>query len=53
MKIFIIGCGRIFSKHIESIKALGQKKLKIVGISDKNKKKLLFELEKIKCSWFL
>jgi predicted dehydrogenase len=41
MKIFIIGCGRIFLKHIESIKALGEKKFKIVGISDKDKRKIL------------
>ena len=33
MKIFIIGCGRILKKHIETINVLN-KKLKIVGISD-------------------
>jgi len=40
MKIFIIGCGRIFSKHFESIKALGEKKFKIVGIADVDIKKI-------------
>lgn len=53
MKIFIIGCGRIFSKHIESIKALGEKKFKIVGISDKNKKKLLFFSKQLNVPGFL
>ncbi len=53
MNIFIIGCGRIFSKHIESIKALGEKKYKIVGISDKNKKKLSFFSKRLKVPGFL
>ena len=53
MKIFIIGCGRIFSKHIESIKKLGEKKFKIVGISDKNKKKLLFFSKQLNVPGFL
>lgn len=34
MRIFIIGCGRIFSKHIESINVIGKKKFEIVGIAD-------------------
>ena len=33
MRIFIIGCGRILQKHLDSIKILSNK-LKIVGISD-------------------
>ena len=36
MKIYIIGCGRILQKHLDSIKILN-KKLKIVGISDLKK----------------
>ena len=42
-----------FSKHIESIKALGEKKFKIVGISDKNKKKLLFFSKQLNVPGFL
>ena len=53
MKIFIIGCGRIFSKHMESIKVLGEKKLKIVGISDKNKKKLNLNSKKLNVPGFI
>ena len=36
MKIFIIGCGRILQKHLDSIKILGNK-LEIVGVSDLKK----------------
>ncbi len=39
MKIFIVGCGRILSKHLDSIKILNDK-LQIVGISDIKKKRL-------------
>ena len=39
MKIFIVGCGRILQKHLDSIKILN-KKLSIVGISDLKKDKL-------------
>ena len=53
MKIFIVGCGRIFSKHIDSIKALGEKKFQIVGISDKNKKKLNFFSKKLNIPGYL
>ena len=38
MKIFLIGCGRILKKHLDSIKLL-KNNLTIVGISDVNKKK--------------
>jgi len=44
MKIFIVGCGRILSKHLDSIKIL-KDKLQIVGISD-IKKKRLFDISK-------
>ncbi len=53
MKIFIIGCGRIFSKHIESIKALGNKKFKLVGISDTEIDKINFFSEKLKIPGYL
>ena len=33
IKIFIIGCGRILKKHIETIKKL-KNKLEIVGIAE-------------------
>ncbi len=37
----IIGCGRIFSKHYNSIKKIGENKIKIVGVCDlKAKKKM-------------
>ena len=38
MKIFLVGCGRILPKHLESIKSLN-KKFKLVGICDVNEKK--------------
>ena len=40
MKTLIIGCGRIFSKHLDSIDRLGKRKIKIVGICDLDKNKL-------------
>ena len=40
MKVLIIGCGRIFSKHLESINKLGAKKIKIVGVCDIDKIKI-------------
>ena len=53
MKIFVIGCGRIFSKHIESIKALGEKKFAVVGISDTDQKKLNFFSKKLNVPGYL
>ncbi len=53
MKIFIIGCGRIFPKHIESIKALGIKKFKLVGISDIKTDKINFFTKKLKIPGYL
>ena len=47
MKIFIIGCGRILQKHLDSIKIL--KKIKIVGIADINKDRLNKIFKKDKC----
>ena len=35
----IIGCGRIFPKHFDSLKKLGRKKIKIIGVCDSNIKK--------------
>ncbi len=32
----IIGCGRIFSKHYNSLKKIGENKIKIVGVCDLN-----------------
>lgn len=40
MKVLIVGCGRIFNKHYQSIKKLGNKKITIVGICDINKLKI-------------
>lgn len=51
-KIFIVGCGRILQKHIDSINILSNK-LKIVGISDKNKIKLNLISQKLKIKGFL
>ena len=39
MKIYIIGCGRILQKHLDSIKILN-KKLKIVGYFGLKKNRL-------------
>ena len=35
----IIGCGRIFSKHYNSLKKIGENKIKIVGVCDLKDKK--------------
>jgi UDP-N-acetyl-2-amino-2-deoxyglucuronate dehydrogenase len=51
MKIFLVGCGRILQKHLDSIKILNDK-LKIVGISDLNKKKLLVNSKKLNVKGF-
>lgn len=51
MKIFIIGCGRILQKHLDSIKILGNK-LKIVGVSDLKKSRLKKTAEKLNTSKF-
>tara|TARA_B100000242_G_scaffold294139_1_gene275064 strand:+ start:2221 stop:3258 length:1038 start_codon:yes stop_codon:yes gene_type:complete len=40
MNTLIIGCGRIFYKHLESINALRKKEIRIVGFCDKDTKKL-------------
>ena len=39
MKIFLVGCGRILQKHLDSINILNAK-IKIVGVSDIKKKDL-------------
>ena len=52
MKIFIIGCGRILKKHLDSIKIL-KKELKIVGIADINKTRLNVIAKKINAEKFL
>lgn len=51
MKIFIIGCGRILQKHLDSIKILGNR-LKIVGISDIKKSRLRNTAKKLNTSKF-
>ena len=51
-KIFIVGCGRILQKHIDSINILSNK-LKLVGVSDKNKIKLNMISRKLKIKGFL
>lgn len=51
-KIFIVGCGRIFQKHIDSINILTNK-LKLVGVSDNNKIKLNMISQKLKIKGFL
>lgn len=52
MKIFIIGCGRIFQKHLDSINFL-KNKLNLVGISDLNKRRLNKAAKKIKTRKFV
>ena len=52
MKIFLVGCGRILQKHLDSINILN-KKLKIVGISDLNKNKLLVTSKMLNVKGFL
>jgi len=44
MDVLILGLGRIFLKHLDSINRFNNKKIKIVGICDTDKKKI----EKIK-----
>ena len=39
MDVLILGLGRIFSKHFDSINRFNNKKIKIVGICDTDKKK--------------
>lgn len=53
MKVLILGCGRIFSKHYESIQFISSKKIKIVGICDVNKSKLNLIKKKIKTNFYL
>ena len=38
IKVLIIGCGRIFSKHFNSLKKIGEK-IKIIGVCDPNSSK--------------
>ncbi len=40
MNVLILGLGRILSKHLNSINCFNDKKIKIVGICDSDKKKL-------------
>ena len=40
MNALVIGCGRIFYKHLESINALKKNKIKVIGFCDKDFKKL-------------
>ena len=40
MKTLIVGCGRILSKHLESINSSKKSKIKIVGFCDIDQKKL-------------
>jgi predicted dehydrogenase len=51
MKILILGCGRIFSKHLDSIKKI--KKYSLVGICDINRKKVLDLSKKLKVPGFV
>ena len=51
MKIFIIGCGRILQKHLDSIQILGDK-LKIVGVSDLKKSRLKNTVKELNTSKF-
>lgn len=46
----IVGSGRIFSKHYNSIEIIGKKKIKVVGVCDLNisKKKEIIEKYKLK-----
>ena len=39
INIGIIGCGRIFSKHFNSLIKIGEKKIKIIGVCDSNSSK--------------
>ena len=52
MKIFIVGCGRILQKHLDSIKILN-KKLSIVGISDLKKDKLKIIAKKLNTKMYM
>jgi len=52
MRIFIIGCGRILQKHLESIKVLSSK-LKVVGVSDLKKKRLNDVAKKLNTNKFI
>ena len=39
MNVLILGLGRIFSKHFDSINCFNDKQIKIVGLCDLDKKK--------------
>jgi UDP-N-acetyl-2-amino-2-deoxyglucuronate dehydrogenase len=52
MKIFLVGCGRILQKHLDSINILNAK-IKIVGVSDIKKKRLKQISKKLNVNGFL
>ena len=52
MKIFLVGCGRILQKHLDSINILNNK-IKIVGISETKKKRLKQISKKLNVKGFL
>lgn len=52
MKIFLVGCGRILQKHLDSINVL-KTKLKIVGVSDVKKNRLKKISKKLNVKGFL
>ena len=52
MKIFLVGCGRILQKHLDSINVLNTK-LKIVGVSDVKKNRLKQISKKLNVKGFL
>lgn len=52
IKVLLFGCGRIVSKHIQSIKKLG-KKFDIIGLCDLDPKKVKFFSKKLKVPGFL
>jgi len=52
MKLFIIGCGRILPKHLDSLKLIGKKSFELVGIADIDEKKKNFFTKKLKIQGF-
>ena len=52
MRIFIIGCGRILQKHLDSIKVLSSK-LKVVGVADLKKNRLNNIAKKLNTNKFI
>lgn len=51
IKIFIVGCGRILEKHLQSIRSLN-KKLRIVGVSDIHLHRLIKVSKKLNVEGF-